>query len=191
VGGKAVLVNDYCDGLGNCIGECPVGAITLEERKIEPVDTPMACGCPGTMAREIGRQEPSCECSQSSELRQFPVQLHLVNQQVGSFSGVDLLLAADCTAFANGEFHSRFLRGKMLAIACPKLDNDTQAYVDKLVELIDGAGINTFTVLVMEVPCCGGLVNLVQTAGRQARRNVPVKVVVLSMGGEVISEEWI
>ncbi len=208
VDGKAVVVDDsYCDGLGACIGECPVGAITLEEREAEPFDeaavqarsaagndAPLACGCPGAAAREIRRPQfgfaGAGSQPQPSELRQFPVQLHLVNPQAGFFHGADLLLAADCTAFASGEFHGRFLRGKMLAIACPKLDGGTQTYEDKLVEMIDGARINTLTVLVMEVPCCRGLVRLVQAARERAHRNVPVKVVVLSVGGEVISDEW-
>ncbi len=132
IDGKAVIVNDsYCDGLGACIGECPAGAITLEEREAEPFDeaavneriaaantptalqkpepaaAPLACGCPGTMSREIRREHngPSYAVAQAqpSELRQFPVQLHLVNPQAGYFQGADLLLAADCTAFASGD----------------------------------------------------------------------------------------
>ncbi len=211
VDGKAVVVSEsYCDGLGACIGECPMGAITLEERKAEPFDeaavqarlaapnaetAPMSCGCPGSMAREIARPQFDFAGTglqpQPSELRQFPIQLHLINPQAGFFQGADLLLAADCTAFTNGEFHSRFLRGKMLAIACPKLDHNTQVYEDKLVAMIDGARINTLTVLVMEVPCCRGLVHMAQSARDRAQRNVPVKVVVLSVGGEVVSDEWI
>ncbi len=209
VDGKAVVVSDsYCDGLGACIGQCPVGAITLEEREAAPFDeaavearlaakndAPLACGCPGSAAREIRRPQFDFAGAglqpQPSELRQFPVQLHLVNPGAGFFQSADLLLAADCTAFASGEFHSRFLRGKVLAIACPKLDHNTQVYEDKLVEMIDGARINTLTVLVMEVPCCGGLVHLAQTARERAQRKVPVKVVVLSVGGDVASDEWI
>ncbi len=214
--GKAVVVSEsYCDGLGACIGECPVGAITLEEREAEPFDeavvqarlaapkvepaptvaAPLACGCPGSAAREIRRPQFDFAGAglqpQPSELRQFPVQLHLVNPQAGFFQGADLLLAADCTAFASGEFHSRFLRGKMLAIACPKLDSNVQMYEDKLVEMIDGARINTLTVLIMDVPCCRGLVRLAQSARGRAQRNVPVKVVVLSVGGGIVSDEWI
>lgn len=172
-----------------------------EEKRITPVpednaDKPMACGCPGSMAREIKRpfvmsQGAPGAAQQQSELRQFPVQLHLVNPQAGIFQGADLLLAADCTAFASGDFHSRFLKGKLLAIACPKLDSNTQVYVDKLVQMIDVAKINTLTVLVMEVPCCGGLVRIAQAAREQAGRNVPLKVIVLGVDGEVRSEEWV
>ena len=166
----------------------------------EPVmsaEKPLACGCPGTMAREIKRpfmmpaQSQPTAAPQPSELRQFPVQLHLLNPQAGFLQGANLLLAADCTAFASGEFHSRFLRGKVLAIACPKLDSNTQSYVDKLVQMIDQAKIDTLTVLVMEVPCCGGLVRIAEQAREQAQRNIPIKVIVLSVGGEVKSEEWI
>lgn len=167
------------------------------ERSVQPSPEPMACGCPGTMAREIKRlfviptpgQSPSTP--QQSELRHFPVQLHLVNPQAGFLQGADLLLAADCTAFASGDFHGRFLRGKVLAIACPKLDSNTQAYVDKLVQMIDVAKIDTLTVLIMEVPCCGGLVRIAQTAREQAERNIPIKVIMLGVDGEVRSEDWI
>ncbi len=180
VDGKATVVSDsYCDGLGACIGECPVGAITLEEREAEPFDE----------AAVRARQAP---CNHKPpEHGQFPVQLHLVNPAAGYFRNADLLLAADCTAFVSGEFHSRFLRGKMLAIACPKLDHNTRSYEDKLVEMIDGARINTLTVLVMEVPCCRGLVRLAQAARERAGRNIPLKLVVLSVGGEVVNDEWI
>ena len=164
---------------------------------------PLACGCPGSMAREIRPAKPAGPLapfkmggvqprpSQPSELRQFPVQLHLLNPQAGFLHDADLLLAADCTAFASGEFHNRFLKGKTLAIACPKLDSNTQVYVDKLVEMIDGAKINTLTVLVMEVPCCQGLVRIAQLAREQAQRNIPIKKIVLSVSGEVIEDEWI
>lgn len=163
-------------------------------------EKPLACGCPGSMMREIKASETSgymipagvkTSYTQPSELRQFPVQLHLLNPHAPFLHGSNLLLAADCTAFASGEFHNRFLKGKMLAIACPKLDSNTQSYVDKLREMIDVAQIDTLTVLVMEVPCCGGLVRIAEMAREQAERNVPVKVIVLSVKGEVISEKWL
>lgn len=173
----------------------------------KPDSQPSVCGCPGSMAREIKRpanegmatagfaQTPHfgtpINMPQSSELRQFPVQLHLVNPQAGFFQGADLLLAADCTAFASGEFHNRFLKGKSLAIACPKLDSNTQIYTDKLTQMIDNAKINTLTVLVMEVPCCGGLVRIAQLARNQAERNIPLKVIVLSVSGEIIDDKWL
>jgi len=167
INGKAVMISDlYCDGLGACIGECPAGAITLEEREAA---TP----------------------SQASELRQFPVQLQLLNPQAGFFQKANILLAADCTAFASGEFHSRFLKGKMLAIACPKLDLNHQTYIEKLKAMIDIAQIDMLTVLIMDVPCCSGLVRLAQTAREQAQRHIPIKVIALSVQGEVISENWL
>ena len=150
---------------------------------------PLACGCPGSMARSF--TPLGSAVSQNSELRQFPVQLHLLNPQTGFLCGTDLLLAADCTAFASGEFHSRFLKGKTLAIACPKLDSRTEVSVDKLVQMIDGAKINTLTVLTMEVPCCGGLLRIAQMARERALHNVPLKSIVLSVKGEVIEEGWI
>lgn len=160
-------------------------------------EKPLACGCPGSMSREIGRpfimegQNSPAAMFRPSELRQFPVQLHLVNPQAGFFQGASLLLAADCTAFACGEFHNRFLRGKSLAIACPKLDSNTEVYIDKLAQMIDDAKIDTLTVLIMEVPCCGGLARIARLAREQAVRNVPLKVIVLGVDGEVRSEEWV
>ncbi len=163
-------------------------------------EKPLVCGCPGSMMKEI--KSPAAGSflmqagmnhtyTQQSELRQFPVQLHLLNPQAGFLHGTNLLLAADCTAFASGEFHSRFLKGKMLAIACPKLDSNTQSYIDKLTEMIDVAQIDTLTVLIMEVPCCGGLVRIAEMARERAERHIPLKVIVLSVRGEVISEKWI
>lgn len=173
-------------------------AFPAEEKKM-PYDSvkPTVCGCPGSMMQEIKRPvetgfamaQPAI--SQPSELRQFPVQLHLLNPHAGFLKGTNLLLAADCTAFASGEFHSRFLKGKTLAIACPKLDSNIQVYIDKLAEMIDTAQIDTLTVLIMEVPCCSGLVKIAQMAREQALRNVPMKVVVISVQGDVKREEWI
>lgn len=167
--------------------------VDLEDAK--QVESPkLACGCPGSMARSftpLTGNTHSVTPPQCSELRQFPVQLHLLNPQAGFFQGANLLLAADCTAFASGEFHSRFLKGKMLAIACPKLDANIQSYIAKLKELIDVSKIDTLTVLIMEVPCCGGLLRIAETAREQAQRHIPIKVIVLSVRGEVKSEEWI
>lgn len=165
----------------------------------ETEEKPLACGCPGSMAREIHRPQQAAFAApfktsglqpQRSELSHFPVQLHLLNPHAGFLQEADLLLAADCTAFACGEFHSKFLKNKALAIACPKLDSNTQVYVDKLTIMIDEAKINTLTVLIMEVPCCGGLVKIAQLAREQAKRNVPVKVIVLSVNGDIKNEEW-
>lgn len=128
---------------------------------------------------------------QASELRQFPVQLHLLNPQAPYFEGANVLLAADCTAFAVGNFHSKFLKGKKLAIACPKLDSNIDHYLEKLESMIDDAQIDMLTVMIMEVPCCSGLVGIAKTARDKAKRHVPIKVIVVSVQGEVKKEEWI
>ncbi len=153
-----------------------------------------ACGCPGSQAREITRNfSPVTETPvmQQSELRQWPVQFHLVNPAASYFQGADLLLAADCSAYTVGNFHSTYLRGKSLIIGCPKLDSRQEIYLNKLVQLIDQARINTIQVLMMEVPCCSGLLSLVKQALSEASRKVPVKSTTLSIAGELISEEWI
>jgi NAD-dependent dihydropyrimidine dehydrogenase PreA subunit len=154
-------------------------------------------GCPGSRVMAFngnGSGEAPVHMQQgptSSELRQWPVQLHLVTPLAPYFHGSDLLLAADCTAFAVGDFHSRFMRAKSLAIACPKLDAGMERYIEKLTALIDMAKINTITVAIMEVPCCGGLMGLVERALEKAERRVPVKRIVVSVTGETLSEEWI
>jgi len=165
--------------------------------------------CPGSMARTLrpavqatsvagmaqgGFSAPvqgGVTASQASELRQWPVQLHLLNPQAGYFQGADVLLAADCTSFAAGNFHSRFLKGKILAIACPKLDSNTESYIEKLRVMIDDSKIDTLTVLIMEVPCCGGLLQMAKMAREKASRHIPIKNIVLSVQGEIKSEVWI
>jgi len=128
---------------------------------------------------------------QPSELRQWPVQLHLVNPQAPYFQQADVLLAADCVAFSMGNFHSKYLRGKGLAIACPKLDSGKEVYVEKLTAMIDQAGINTLTVMMMEVPCCSGLLQMAKMASERAGRKVPVKAMVVGLDGQVRKEEWV
>ncbi len=120
------------------------------------------------------------------------MQLHLLSPMAPQFKGRDVLLAADCTAFAMGAFHERFLKGKVLAIACPKLDHGADIYREKLTALIDHAQINTLTVAIMEVPCCRGLVGLAQEAVARAKRKVPVKNIVIGIkDGAVLSEQWV
>ena len=153
---------------------------------------PLACGCPGTMAQSFKPvQVATASAIPRSELTQFPVQMHLINPQAGCFQGSDLLLAADCTAFACGEFHGRFLKGKSLAIACPKLDSKIDVYIDKLAMMIDDAKINTLTVLTMEVPCCNGLLAVALKAREKATLNIPIKAIVITVKGEVKTEKWI
>ena len=170
IDGKARLIGDlFCDGLGACIGHCPEGAIEIIEREAEPYDEHKVM---------------------ESELRQWPVQLHLLNPQASYFRNADVLLAADCAAFAMGNFHARFLKGKSLAIACPKLDSNKESYIQKLSAMIVDSRINSLTVVKMEVPCCGGLLQMAQTARSNSGRNIPIKQAIVSIKGEVIEEEW-
>jgi NAD-dependent dihydropyrimidine dehydrogenase PreA subunit len=126
-----------------------------------------------------------------SELTQWPVQMHLINPAASYFNGADLLVAADCAAFAYGNFHNDFIKGRKLVIACPKLDQGKDVYIQKLTRLIDEARVNTITVVIMEVPCCGGLLQMVQIATQAASRKVPVKELVIGIKGEVLTEEWV
>lgn len=126
-----------------------------------------------------------------SELRQWPVQLHLVNPMASYFQGADVVLAADCVAFAMGDFHSKLLKNKSLAIACPKLDTNKDVYIDKLSTMIKDAKINTLTVPIMEVPCCGGLIQMAKIAVQQSGRNIPIKKIVVGIKGEILNEEWV
>ena len=152
-------------------------------------------GCPGSQERVIEREDKHNEklslTNQPSELRQWPVQMHLINPGATYFRGCDLLLAADCVAFSMGGFHSNHLKGKSLAIACPKLDHGLDTYIEKLTSLIDISKINTITVMMMEVPCCGGLLQMVKTALSNASRKVPVKKLIVGINGEILQEEWI
>ena len=131
------------------------------------------------------------ETEQPSELHQFPVQLHLLNPQAPYFKGANVLLAADCTAFAVGNFHNKFLKGKILAIACPKLDSNIDHYLEKIESMIDDAEIDMLTVMIMEVPCCNGLVGIAKTARDRAKRHIPIKVIVVTVQGEVKKENWL
>ncbi|MFH0921465.1 MAG: 4Fe-4S dicluster domain-containing protein [Fibrobacterota bacterium] len=150
-------------------------------------------GCPGSRTIDMSdRPAAGTENGKrASQLRQWPVQLHLVSPMAPYFRESDLLLAADCTAFALGDFHKDFLKGKSLAIACPKLDDNQDVYLEKLIALIDAAKVNTITVLTMEVPCCGGLLATTKKAAETAKRKVPVKSVVVSLQGEVLKESWV
>jgi NAD-dependent dihydropyrimidine dehydrogenase PreA subunit len=152
-------------------------------------------GCPGSKSMVIEKPAQSFHegaiTDQPSELRQWPVQMHLINPGASYFQGSDLLMAADCVAFSMGGFHSKHLKGKSLAIACPKLDHGTETYIQKLVALIDNAKINTITVMMMEVPCCGGLLQMVRSALSQASRKVPVKQMIVGINGEILQEVWV
>jgi NAD-dependent dihydropyrimidine dehydrogenase PreA subunit len=152
-------------------------------------------GCPGSKAMVINKPDSAVSQTefqdQPSELRQWPVQMHLINPNAPYFRNSDMLLAADCAAFSMGNFHSKHLKGKSLAIACPKLDHGTDSYIEKLTALIDIANVNTITVMMMEVPCCGGLLQMVKAAQSKAGRKIPVKQMVIGLQGNVLSEEWV
>ena len=153
------------DWVGACIGDCPVGAITLEERETT---------------------EPNTDFPR---LRHFPIQLHLINPNADFLKNTDLVLAADCTAFAYSNFHHRFLTNNSIAIACPKLDNAADFYVEKLTAMIDNSLIHTLSVIIMEVPCCRGLFQIAQQAQARAKRKIPIKKIVIGTKGNLQSEE--
>ncbi len=242
-----------CDGLGACIGQCPVGAISIERREAEPYDEDKvmaelvgkgrntvvahlrhlkdhgqgalfaqaitalrsrqanlgfaldvalaelepkpklvapshAGGCPGSRALSFAKpaSQPGDGVGVPSALRQWPIQLHLINPLAPYFQGADLLVAADCVAFAVGDFHGRHLSGKSLVIACPKLDSRLEVYVEKLRQMVEDARVKSITVMIMEVPCCGGLLHMVRQAVGQAARPVAITVQVVGLQGEIL-----
>jgi NAD-dependent dihydropyrimidine dehydrogenase PreA subunit len=150
-------------------------------------------GCPGsrTMAFVQPVETASSSGNQVSQLSHWPIQLHLIQPAASHFHKSDLLIAADCTAFSFGNFHNDFLKGRKLVIACPKLDSNKDIYVEKITRLIDESQVNTITVMIMEVPCCGGLLQMVQMAAKQAKRKVPIKNITIGIQGNIISEEWV
>ena len=160
---------------------------------MEEGKSPCGGGCPGAAAVDFGpdANDNASAGKAPSRLRQWPVQLHLISPAAPYFAGADLLLAADCTAFAMGSFHEDFIKGKALAIACPKLDDGQELYLEKLTGLIDDAKVNTITVATMEVPCCSGLLAMAKKAAAGASRKVPLKHVMISLRGEILKEEWV
>lgn len=157
-----------------------------------PCKIPQAC--PGSKTMDFSdekKPQTDEEGSRASQLRQWPVQLHLVTPFASFFQGKDVVLAADCVAYALGDFHKDYLKDKSLAIACPKLDSNQDIYLSKIVSMIDEAKINTLTVMTMQVPCCGGLLYLVEEALSKASRKIPVKHIVVGIKGEILRDEWI
>ena len=203
VDGKAKLLReDYCDGLGDCLPTCPVDAITFEEReapayneaavlasKAKKSPEVLPCGCPGTQSKFIKREEadPIFENSQSvSRLSQWPVQIKLVPVNAPYFDGANLLIAADCTAYAYANFHQDFIRGKVTLVGCPKLDDVD--YSEKLTEILRQNNIKSVTVVRMEVPCCGGLEYAVRTALQNCGKLLPWQVKTISIKGELLDD---
>jgi ferredoxin len=156
-------------------------------------------GCPGSKEISFAPKTAAAfsfgsvgnQSKPESQLRQWPVQLHLLNPQAGYFSGSDVVLAADCVPFSFPDFHNRFLAGKTLAIACPKLDSNKESYVMKLKSMIEDSKINTLNVVIMEVPCCGGLLGIAQKALQESNRKIPVKLSIVGIKGEIIREDWV
>ncbi len=204
VDGKAKLVKEsYCDGLGACLGDCPQGAITMEEREADAFDpaaveaaktqkppAPLACGCPGTLAKAIERSKSEvcgCGCDEPdempSQLTQWPVQLHLVPVNAPYWNNADLLISADCVSVACGSFQ-KLLKGKKVIIACPKLDN-TGNYVDKLKEILIINSIRSLTVAHMEVPCCTGIVRIAEQALEASGKNITLHKVKIGIDGSI------
>lgn len=203
VDGKARLMrDDYCDGLGDCLPSCPVGAISFVEREAAAYDeaavkeaqrqkTPLACGCPGTHARQIHREasdmrtDATNAANVKSQLSQWPVQIKLVPVHAPYFDGASLLIAADCTAYAYGNFHEQFIRNRITLIGCPKLDEGD--YTEKLTAIIRENDIKSVTIARMEVPCCGGLEQAAKTAIQASGKFIPWQVAVVTTEGCVIS----
>ena len=199
VNGKAKLMrDDYCDGLGDCLPTCPTGAITFVEREAAAYDEAAVlaakakkqaaspCGCPGSGARAIQRQNvPSAPAAPQSQLRQWPVQMKLVPVNAPWFDGADLLIAADCTAYAYANFHQEFIRGRITLTGCPKLDGVD--YSVKLTEILRSNDIRSVTVVRMDVPCCGGIENAVRTAVRNSGKQIPCAVVTISTDGHILT----
>lgn len=199
VNGKAKLLrDDYCDGLGDCLPACPTGAISFVEREAAEYDEAavlknkaqkdnrLPCGCPGTQSRKITREAQLCppDKAASSQLSQWPVQIKLVPVNAPYFNGANLLIAADCTAYAYGDFHNRFIRNRITLIGCPKLD--AVDYTDKLTEIIRNNDIKSVTVVRMEVPCCGGIENAVKNALQASGKFIPWQVATVSTDGNLL-----
>lgn len=197
VDGKAVLTREnYCDGLGDCLPVCPTGAIIFEEREAPAYDeaavlrakeAKQAAGCPGARSQTLRRQtvEGSAPAApRASRLSQWPVQIKLAPVRAPYFDGADLLIAADCAAYAFGDFHNTFIKNRVTLIGCPKLDEGD--YTKKLTEIIAGNDIKSVTVVRMEVPCCGGLKNAVERALQASGKFIPWQVAVLSTDGSTI-----
>ncbi len=211
VNGKAKLLSEtYCDGLGACLPECPTGAISIVERESQSFDEaaakehvrskpaasqfqPVHHGCPGSAMRSMKPQRTAAipaatpaDSGSSSELQQWPVQIRLVNVHAPYFQNCDLLIAADCTAFAYARFHQDFIRGRVTLIGCPKLD-DNAYYTQKLTEILAANKIRSITVVRMEVPCCGGIVKAVKQAMLNNELILPYNEIVISVEGQILN----
>ena len=196
VNGKARLIrDDYCDGLGDCLPACPMGAITITEREAVPYDEAavkarlaarqQGGGCPGMRQRTRSPEQGTVsDAERPSQLRQWPVQIRLMPVRADYYDGADILIAADCTAYAYAAFHERFMRGCVTLMGCPKLD--PVDYAEKLTAILAGNSVRSVTVVRMEVPCCGGLERAAQAAVQACGRELPFRVVTLSVDGAIV-----
>ncbi len=212
IDGKAKLTREhYCDGLGDCLPACPADAIHFEEReapaydeaavlaakaaktaamgqRAQPKKAPLPCGCPGSQSkaiqRETGGSTPQTATPITSQLSQWPVQIKLVPTEAPYFDGANLLIAADCTAYAYGDFHREFIRNHITLIGCPKLDEGD--YAEKLTEIIAHNDIKSVTIVRMEVPCCGGIEQAAKRALQASGKFIPWRVVIVSTDGRLL-----
>ncbi|MEG6523176.1 ATP-binding protein [Desulfotomaculum sp. 1211_IL3151] len=204
VDGKAKLVSEsYCDGLGMCLPQCPVDAIRLVEKETAEFDSSRfniklksnpnpnhaggsSCGCPSTQAKIIEGKDDEGQKSenQPSYLRQWPIQLHLLDPNAPYFQNANLLLSADCVMAAYGDFQNKLLKNRAIAICCPKLDN-IQGYVEKLAQIFTVNHIKTIVVARMEVPCCGGVSAILKQALQLSGKEIPVREVVIGVDGQI------
>lgn len=204
INGKAKLVHEhYCDGLGDCLPACPVNAITFEEREAPAYDEAAVkaaqekkqnrqisspCSCPGTMAKQIRHEDTAQVCQAVSscpgQLSQWPVQIKLVPVNAPYYDGADLLIAADCTAYAYGNFHQDFIRNHITLIGCPKLDEGD--YTEKLTQILAQNDIKSLTIARMQVPCCGGLERAAVQALKNSGKFIPWQVRVITPDGRIL-----
>ncbi|MDO0468483.1 4Fe-4S binding protein [Clostridioides difficile] len=210
VNGKAKLLrDDYCDGLGDCLPTCPTNAISFEYREAAEYDEAavkanmeakkaqkktLACGCPGSQSKSINREVSNSTSISNdiveikgSQLNQWPVQIKLVPTNASYLKNASLLIAADCTAYAYGNFHNKFMKNKVTLIGCPKLDEVD--YTEKLTEILKENDIKNIVVTRMEVPCCGGIVNAVKTALQNSGKMIPWQIVTISVDGKIVDGE--
>ncbi|MBU0985543.1 MAG: 4Fe-4S binding protein [candidate division Zixibacteria bacterium] len=208
VDGKARLKAEIlCDGAGVCLGHCPTGALTVIKREADEYSEaaveaelkktaaptlqtlPNSAGCPGMAARQwtqpVAAPRPTALSGGASQLTQWPVQLMLVSPQAPYFKNADLLITADCVPFAHPGYHDTFLKGRALAVGCPKLD-DLQHYLDKLTQIFAANNLRSVEVLLMEVPCCNGLGQATQMARQQAGQSFPIKITTIGIRGDIL-----
>lgn len=192
INSKARLVKeDFCDGLGVCIGTCPTGALSIEEKNVAPKSTKTACSCPGSMV--IDRREEKSSSSGShingqaipSELKQWPVQLHLVNPEAPYFKDAELAIISTCSPIASADIHWRFIRGRAIVVACPKLDR-TENYAQKLANIFDTANTKKVLSIIMDVPCCKGLTELITEAVSLSKnKGIKIEEHIVKLNGDL------